>query len=364
MDVSWQYLSTPAAEYFSEVLQTTPAQVKNDMRQIFKRLTAQAGPGCVFSVEKQQAFVLEGATGYADIEQRSPLTADSVFNLASVSKQFTAFAIHLLAREGKLSLDDSIRRYVPELGSYADPVTLRHLLHHSGGLPSYEDAAQAQGIADTQPLTQAQALALLAAQKQAEFAPGTEFSYSNSGYFMLSLVVERVSGKSIRRFSQQAIFTPLQMTHTRIVDQYPLDFAVVRGYTRALWGPVKLYESPWEVTGDGQVHFSVRDLMKWGANLHSGKVGGPDLLAVMSRSGPRVARHHEDYAMGLSPRPYKGTRLLEHSGGWAGYATQFMYFPDAQTTVAVLCNEENIDASEYATKIADALALEKWTHPL
>lgn len=364
MDVSWQYLSTPAAEYFSEVLQTTPAQVKNDMSHIFKSLSAKAGPGCVFSVEKQQAFVLEGATGYANIEKQSPLNADSVFNLASVSKQFTAFAIYLLAREGKLSLDDSIRRYVPELGRYADPVTLRHLLHHTGGLPSYEEAAQAQGITDTQPLTEAQALALLAAQKQAEFAPGTQFSYSNSGYFMLSLVVERVSGKSIRLFSQQAIFKPLQMNHTRIVDKYPLDFAVVRGYTRPFWGPVKLYESPWEVTGDGQVHSTVRDLMKWGANLHSGKVGGPDLLAVMSRSGPRVAKDHEDYAMGLSPKLYKGTRLVEHSGGWAGYATQFMYFPDAQTTIAVLCNEEDISAANYGRKIADALAVEKWTHPL
>lgn len=364
MDVSWLFLSTPAAEHLNQVVQTTPAQVKNDMSRIFKDLSRKAGPGCVFSAEKENAFVIQGATGFADIEKKKPLTADSVFNIASVSKQFTAFAIHLLATEKKLSLDDSIRLYVPELGSYAEPVTLRHLIHHTGGLPSYEAAAEAQGIPDTKPLSQAKALQLLAAHKQPEFAPGTRFSYSNTGYFMLSLVVERVSGKSIRQFSEQAIFKPLEMNHTQIVDKYPLTFEITRGYKHTLWGGTRLYESPWEVTGDGQVHSTVGDLMKWGANLQSGTVGGPNLLAVMSRPGPRVAIGHEDYAMGLMPGLYKGTRLVEHSGGWAGYATQFMHFPDAHITVAVLCNAEDIDAATYSEKIADVLGVEKWTSAL
>ncbi|PHE54105.1 peptidase M15 [Bacillus toyonensis] len=293
------------------------------------------------------------------MEKNLPITTKNVFNIASVSKQFTAFSILLLEQEGKLNLDDSIVKFVPSIGAYAEPVTLRHLIHHTGGLVDYMELAEAANIKYTDTLTVEESLEHLRNHQIAKFPVGTKFEYSNTGYFLLSLVVEKVSGKSLRQFAKERIFDPLHMKDTTIVDCYPTTISVASGYSRNEQGTYKIYESPWEHTGDGAVHTTVEDLVKWGENLTTGTVGGENLVKRMSEIGPEISPtgdtiiDNEDYAFGLRLAEGFNFRYLEHSGSWAGYRSHFMRFPKECLSVVVLSNYDGFDSKKYANKIAE-----------
>ena len=184
-------------------------------------------PGCAAGVMAHGSILWTGGFGCGDLETGRPITADTVFNIASISKQMTAFAVLLLAQEGRLSLDESARRYVPELGSYAEPVTIGMLLHHSGGLADYMDSAEAVGIDTEHKLTEAQVLAFVGAMIAADRPAGTAYAYSNTGYFLLSLIVERTSGSRMKAFAESRILRPLGMDRSAIVDAYPTGIAAL-----------------------------------------------------------------------------------------------------------------------------------------
>ncbi|HFR4146240.1 TPA: serine hydrolase domain-containing protein, partial [Bacillus cereus] len=276
----------------------------------------------------------------------------------------TAFSILLLEQEGRLSLDDSIVKFVPSIGTYAEPVTLRHLIHHTGGLVDYMELAHAENIEFTDILTVEQSLKHLNGHQIARFPVGTKFEYSNTGYFLLSLVVEKVSGKSLRQFAKERIFDSLNMKDTTIVDCYPTTISIARGYSKNEQGAYMVYESPWEHTGDGAVHATVEDLVKWGENLTTGTVGGKELVKRMSEIGPEISPtretiiDNEDYAFGLRLAEGFNCRYLEHSGSWAGYRSYFMRFPKEYLTVVVLSNYDGFDSKKYANEIA-GIILEK-----
>ncbi len=247
------------------------------LKELFDQFLANE-PGCAYIASFDDGATYRGAVGLDSIEQILPITPKTIFNLASVSKQFTAFAVLLLEQEGKLNLDDSILKYVPTLGAYAEPVTLRHLIHHTGGLVDYMELAEHANMKETDKLTPEQSLAHLENHQMATFPVGTRFEYSNTGYFLLSLVVEKASGKNLREFSRERIFEPLLMNDTAIVERYPTEFSVARGYLKNSQGAFEIYESPWEHMGDGAVHSNVEDLVKWGQNYTTGKVGGIETL--------------------------------------------------------------------------------------
>ncbi|TQR37000.1 class C beta-lactamase-related serine hydrolase [Lysinibacillus sphaericus] len=322
-------------------------------------------PGCAYIASFDDGVTYKGAVGLDSIEMKRPITTKTVFNLASVSKQFTAFAILLLEQEGKLSLDDSILKFIPSLGAYAEPVTLRHLIHHTGGLVDYMELAEKEGISDKEKLTIEQSLEHLISHQTADFPVGTKFEYSNTGYFLLALVVEKASGKSIREFSKERIFEPLNMNDTTIVDSYPTDVSMARGYTKNEKGTFEIYESPWEHTGDGAVHSNVEDLVKWGQNFATGTVGGKELVKRMGEIGPKTSPDgeliidNEDYAFGLSIGKDFNRQYLEHSGLWAGYPSHFMRFLDEHLTIVVLSNYVDFDSEKYALKIAEIILGEK-----
>lgn len=263
-----------------------------------------------------------------------------------------------------MSLDDSILKFVPSIGAYAEPVTLKHLIHHTGGLVDYMELAEAANIKYTDTLTVKESLEQLKSHQIARFPVGTKFEYSNTGYFLLSLVVEKVSGKSLRQFAKERIFDPLHMKDTTIVDFYPTTISVASGYSRNEQGTYKIYESPWEHTGDGAVHTTVEDLVKWGENLTTGTVGGKNLVKRMSEIGPEISPtedtiiDNEDYAFGLRLAEGFNFRYLEHSGSWAGYRSHFMRFPKECLSVVVLSNYDEFDSKKYANKIAE-IVLEK-----
>ena len=290
--------------------------------KVFAAFAQPGQPGCSVGARRDGAMVHSSAHGLADIAAGKQLNEQSVFNIASISKQFTAFSILLLDERKALSIDDPLTKYVPELAESARGVTLRHLLHHVGGLRDYEGLLMLRGRRLVDGATQAETIRTLGRQRAANFPAGTKYVYSNSGYVLLATVVERVSGQSMKQFATQNIFTPLAMTHTTIVDRYPADIgALARGYTPAKQG-FDIDESAWEQVGDGQVHTTVGDLLLWSDNFRSGRVGGPALVKRMTEVGVLESGERLDYAAGLVVGEYNGLRMVGHSGGWAGYNSQ------------------------------------------
>jgi CubicO group peptidase (beta-lactamase class C family) len=322
---------------------------------LFERFTNGVQPGCAVGVIRDGALVHAAGFGMADIERAAAIDADTVFNIASTSKQFTAFALLLLARDGRLSLDDSVRKHVPELPAYAEAVTLRQLMHHLGGLRSYIELLLLGGRTFGERTTGEDALRVIARQRGFDDVPGHAFAYSNTGYFLMSLVIERVSGRTLAEFSQAEVFTPLGMTRTRIVDGYPADIPhMSRGYTVAD-GATKASESAWEQTGDGQVHTTIGDLALWDANFYVPRVGDAQLIAEMLRPGVSSDGHDVGYGGGLFLSRRHGLATVSHGGGWAGYRSELLRFPELRTSVIVLANRDDVDACALAQKVAQAV---------
>ncbi|EEM56320.1 Beta-lactamase [Bacillus thuringiensis serovar monterrey BGSC 4AJ1] len=346
-----------------EVNNTYNEKTHTSIKQLLKKFSSKA-PGFAYIASFDRGVTYKGAVGLASIEKNLSITTKTVFNIASVSKQFTAFSILLLEQEGRLSLDDSIIKFVPSIGAYAEPVTLRHLIHHTGGLVDYMELAKAENIKYTDTLTVEESLKHLNGHQIARFPVGTKFEYSNTGYFLLSQVIEKISGKSLCQFTKECIFNPLHMRATTIVDYYPATIAIAGGYSKNEQGVYMVYESPWEHTGDGAVHTNVEDLVRWGENLTTGTVGGKELVKRMSEIGPKISPagetiiENEDYAFGLRVAEGFNCRYLEHSGSWAGYRSHFMRFPKENLSVAVLSNYNEFDSKKYANKIAE-IVLEK-----
>jgi CubicO group peptidase (beta-lactamase class C family) len=311
-------------------------------------------PGCVAGVYREGALVDSAASGTADLTKRIPLTTRTVFNIGSVSKQFTAFAVLLLEHRGALSLDDSVTKHIPELGEPARAVTLQHLLNHTGGLRDYIALLQLSGHSFAERTTREQALDALARQRAVNSPPGIAYDYSNSGYFLLGVVVERVSGRSLREFLRKEAFEPLGMTSTFIVDRYPAEVpALARGYSPAQGSGFEVDESTWEQTGDGQVHTSIEDLARWERNFLTGKVGGSELLRRMVAPGVLASGQGIDYAAGLSLWSYRGLPTISHGGDWAGYAAHYLRFPAQHYAFAVLCNRSDAQPSTFTSAIAE-----------
>lgn len=335
------------------VLGSTASAEPAGVAHMFEDFVRPGEPGCSVAVMHQGKVIHASAYGLAEVAERKPLTPGSVFNIGSVSKQFTAFSILLLEQRGKLSVDDPLTRYVPELATSAKGVTLRHLIHHTGGLRDYMDLLTLGGRTTADGATQHETVQLLARQRAANSPPGAEYAYSNTGYVLLATVVERVSGRSMKQFVRDNVFEPLGMSETTIVDRYPAGLPkLARGYTKNGDG-FEIDESAWEQVGDGQVHTTVTDLFRWAENLHTGQVGGRELMARLVEPGALASGEPLDYAAGLTIGERNGRPTVSHGGGWAGYRSFFLHFPDQRLTVNVFCNRNDLHAGRFATAVAD-----------
>jgi CubicO group peptidase (beta-lactamase class C family) len=292
--------------------------------------------------------------GYADLEHDARNTDVTPFYLASVSKQFTAAAVLLLAQDGKLTLDDDVRKYVPELPTYGkQPITIAELLHHTSGVRDYGLLLSLQGTDDADVATNDDVLWILSHQHSLNFASGARHEYSNSGYVLLSLVVQRVSGKPFGAFVKERIFDPLGMKDTLVKDDH----------TRIIPGRAVGYDarpdktfgiamSDSEYTGPGNVVSTVRDLAKWDANFYDPRVGGHALVDAQRVRGKLTDGKTISYACGLVEDDDHGVPLEWHNGGFVGYRTFVGRYPTERLTVSVLCNNTAFDPDELAPKIA------------
>jgi CubicO group peptidase (beta-lactamase class C family) len=310
-------------------------------------------PGCAVGVVRDATLAFAKGYGQADLERGVAIGPSSVFDIASTSKQFTAAVIVLLAQEGKLSLDDDVGQFVPELPRYEAPITIRHLLNHTSGLRDYTDLMALAGWQMEDFTTADQALAMIVRQKELNFPPGAQYLYSNSGYFLLSLIASRVAGKPFPDLARERIFGPLGMAsthfhadHRRLVKNRAVGYAPRDGG----WD---ISMSDWEQVGDGSVLTTVEDLARWVRNLEEPKVGEQDLVDELQRKGRLATGEEIDYAEGLRIGTYRGLGTVGHSGSWAGYRSNLLWFPSQKTAVIVLCNAETAEAADIARKIAD-----------
>jgi uncharacterized protein len=310
-------------------------------------------PGCALAVVQDGGIVYSKGYGMANLEHGVPITPRTVFDIGSMSKQITAASIFLLAQDGKLSLDDDVRNYVWE-ANQGTPMTLRHLVHHTSGIRDYIALIELGGVNFEDVTTEDDALAAIARQKALDFQPGDEFSYSNSGYFLLSLVVERASGKTLRDFAQERIFTPLGMTSTQFLESHT---QVIPGRAAAYMpkpgGGFNVLQSGWEVIGDGGIQSTVEDLAKWDRNFYEPKVGGPALVEQLQAVGTLNDGGSTGYAGGLYVGEHRGLRRVAHGGNWGGYAAQMIRFPEERLSVIALCNQENANPTRMGMQVAE-----------
>ena len=334
--------------------QISPADTKAKVDAIFRDVDRSDAPGCALGVYRDGQIAYARGYGMANLELSVGNTPQTVFDIGSVSKQFTAMAIHLLAREGKLSLDDDIRKWVPEIPSYGKTVTLRHLLHHTGGLRDYIELMNLQGIVEEDLSPESDVLEIMARQKAPNFAPGEDYLYCNTGYNLLALVVEKASGQSLRDFSEQRIFAPLGMRHTQVSDSHTRIIPNrATGYQKEGSG-YGIEMSDWEQTGDGSVLTTVEDLFRWNQNFFEPKVGDARLLADMQELGVLNSGKKITYASALVLGTYRGLPTVSHSGSWVGYRAQLLRFPQQKLAVACLCNDGGIsNPTRLSQKVAE-----------
>ena len=337
---------------FAASASAQPAVPTTAVDQIFARWNTTT-PGCAVGVGVAGKPVLMKAYGMADLEHDVANTPDTVFESGSIAKQFTAMAVLLLAKEGKLSLDDPVRTHIPELPDYGVPLTIRHMLTHTSGLRDWGSVASIAGAPRTsREYTHGHVLDIVSRQKSLNFVPGTHYSYSNTGYNLSAIIVSRVSGMPFAEFSKRRIFDPLGMTRTHWRDDHQ---RIVKGRAIAYApeGGGYRIEMPFEnVHGNGGLLTTVGDLLKWNENFVNVKVGDAELIQQQQTKGRFNDGREHNYALGLMVNTLGGVKNVNHSGSTAGYVTHLNRFPEAQVSVAVLCNVSSGAATRAANDVS------------
>lgn len=322
---------------------------------VFANYSVAGSPGCAVGVDRGGDPLLRSAYGMADLEWDMPITPETIFENGSVSKQFTAAAIALLALDGALSLEDDVRKYVPELPNYPETITLRHMLNHTSGLRDWGSVAGLSGWGRSlRTHDQRHVIDILSRQTALNFTPGHEYSYSNSGYNLLAIIVSRVSGMSFAEFSNTRIFEPLGMTNTQWRDDYT---RIVPGrsaaYTARRDGTFSINRPIEHVHGNGGLLTTVGDLLTWNHALDEGSLAGPELVEMLETQGVLNDGRTIAYALGLSVGESFGLRTVSHGGATSGYRAGLVRFPDQQLSVAVLCNVTSANAVGHALDAAE-----------
>jgi CubicO group peptidase (beta-lactamase class C family) len=335
--------------------QAAPADLPARIDQIFARFT-RATPGCGVGLSRDGRPLYIHGYGMANLEYGVPNSDSTVFESGSVAKQFTASAIMMLVHDGKLRLDDDIRKYLPEVPSFGgQTITIRNLLTHTSGLRDQWGLLGIEGRGPgSQVHTPMTTLDLVAHQKMLNFPPGSDYLYSNTGYALAGIIVQRVSGKSLNDFSQERLFRPLGMTHTLLRDDYT---RIVPNRATAYSGSAAAgfhQDMPFtNMVGNGGVLSTMGDLLAWNENLDHPTAGDAEYVRAMETPMRLTTGRTLTYALGLIVAPYKGYREVGHSGSTAGYSTYMSRFPDQHIAVAVWCNGAGTNATSLAHQVVD-----------
>jgi CubicO group peptidase (beta-lactamase class C family) len=331
--------------------------------EIFTQWTNTYSPGTAIAILKDGKMLYKKGYGMANLEYNVPITPSSVFHIASVSKQFTVFAILLLEADGKLSIDDDIRKYIPEVPDFGKKITLRHLASHTSGLRDQWDLLTMAGWRMDDVITKDHILKIVGRQKELNFNPGEEYLYCNTGFTLLAEVVARVSGKTFAEFTKAKIFDPLQMSSTLFYDD---NEKIVKNRAYSYQSNSTGYKKSnlnYENVGATSLFTTAEDLSKWALNFSSLKVGNQAIITKMNT--PAVLNNGKTfgYAMGQSVGKYRGLNEIQHGGADAGYRSFLARFPDQKLEIIALSNYASNDIGKIAHKIADIYLEGKFEKP-
>ena len=351
----------PAQDAVARALQTTSFVLSDSVEaavdSVFAPYDATRGPGCAVGVVRNGALVLAKGYGMANLDHALAIRPTTVFNVGSIAKQFTAAAIVLLEQEGLLSLEDPVSRWIPELTNLPPEVTLRMLLHHTSGLRDYIGLMRVAGHRPEEWYSVNDVMAMLARQKALTGTPGAGYEYSNSGYFLLSQVVQRASGRSLAEYTQERIFQPLGMKHTLFRDD-PTRVIPNRaqGYVPAPDRPhgYRISASTVPIIGDGGLYTTIEDLVLWNRNLDNPVVGGPAFVERMLERPVLANGDTLAYALGLQHGSYRGLRTVGHTGSFVGYRAGFRRYPEQDMAVFILCNRRDLSPTALGRRVAEA----------
>jgi CubicO group peptidase (beta-lactamase class C family) len=314
-------------------------------------------PGGVVGVILKGEIVYQQNYGLMNLEQKMPVDEQTLFDIASVAKQFTAFAVLLLENEGKLQLDEDIRTYLPDLPDFGYNITVRHLLQHTSGIASTDVLRLFAGISLAETWTQQDEIALIASYPMLNFEPNTQFTYSNAGYSLLARIVETVSGMDFASFLKTNIFDPLQMNSAFVNDRAGKaveHMAIGYKVEEEEFAPCSSTED--YNYGSGNIFLSLQDMIKWGKNFFSPTIGNERLiLNVFDRYNTLANGDSIDYTYGFFVREHKGIKMVEHSGGVPGFRNQLMIFPDEDLLIIAMFNNEDIATRRLSLGIAELI---------
>jgi CubicO group peptidase (beta-lactamase class C family) len=346
----------------SVVAENPPAQEIAEARvdKLFAEWDKWDSPGASLAVFKDDSIVYKRGYGSAQLEYNIPITASTIFHVASVSKQFTAFAVALLASQGKLSWDDEVRKHIPEMPDFGKTITLRHLVHHMSGLRDQWEALGIAGWRLDDVITKEQILKMVKHQKELNFNPGEEYVYCNTGFTLLAEVVARITGQSFPKWTEENIFKPLGMSNTHFHDDHEMIVKnMAYSYEPKEGGGFKKSVLSYANVGATSLFTTVEDLTRWIQNFFDARVGGPGVIQQMQEQGVLNNGKKIDYAFGLVIAPYRGLNTVGHSGGDAGYRSHVVWFPDQKFGVAVLSNLGTMNPGGLALKVADIYLADK-----
>lgn len=322
-------------------------------------------PGAALGIISDGELVYSNGYGIADLEHDVEITPSSVFYIGSVSKQFVTFSILLLQEQGKLNLDDSIQKHLPDFPEYEAPLTIRHFIHHTSGVRDYLTLMNLKERDYLDNTEADEVYELIKRQKELNFSPGEKQLYSNSCYFMLAMIIEKAAGQSLRTFAHENIFQPLGMKNTLFYDDN----------TDLIKNRVFSYEKKpdgdgfnnlimrFDLVGSGGVYSTVEDLYLWDQNFYHNKLGngGQEIIQKMHEEGLLNNGESSNYAFALNNGTYKGLKTVSHSGGLAGYQSQIMRFPGERFSVVILANRGDANPTHMTFQIADILLKDKFT---
>ena len=340
--------------------QTLPDSLVKKIDSICSKWNKPTSPGCAVGIIRNDSLIFAKGYGMADLEFDIPITDSTIFHMASVSKQFTAFSIVLLEKAGKLRLDDDIHKYLPWFPDLKTKITIRNLLNHTSGIRDQWTLLAIQGTRIDDVITQHQIVKILQQQRGLNFPVGTEFGYSNSNFTLAAEIVKAVSGQSLRQFTDSAIFTPLKMTHTHFHDDYT-EIVKNRAYSYSLKDSAHYANSilSYSNVGATSLFTNVDDMAKWLSNFYLHKVGDQGAIDTLTAKGRLKNGKEQDYALGINNGMHNGWREFSHGGADAGYRTFVSVYPDARMGVIVFGNNADFNSNGVTEKITDLFLKDK-----
>lgn len=330
-----------------------PEGSQPELDHLFSRWNRPDAAGIAVVITHEGKVVRRVTHGLADLEHRIPVGPDTVFDAASVAKQFAGLAIAMLVEQGRISLADDVRQHLPEVPDFGTPIRLDHLVHHTSGLRDWPETLFLSGRSWADRIDMPVILEMLARQRDLDFPPGTKYGYSNTGYNLLALVVEKVTGLSFSEWTRRHIFEPLGMRNTRFVDD-PDEILIGRAesYTPE-GGKWTRVPSRLAAVGSSSLFTTIDDMGRWLLNLESGEVGGRAAIEAMGRPGATLSGGSTDYGFGLAVGRHRDMRVLNHTGGWAGYRSVVYHLPERRFGIAILSNAGRVDTIDLARRITD-----------